>query len=794
MSANLVIVESPAKCKKIADFLGPTFTVLATMGHIRALDEDLDAVGLDRDFEPRFHFLKEKSRATKPILEAAQRATTIYLAADDDREGEAIAYSVACLLKKDPLSFPRSVFHEITQKAVKDAIANPRKIDMNRVHAQQARSMLDMMVGFTISPLLWKHVARGLSAGRCQTPALRILYDRESQINSHTTETTWTVQGMYSAGKLSFQGKMNDELEDQESSLNYLENVYGDSTATITSSVTKPWTSNPPKPLITSSLQQEASALYKINPKSTMTIAQKLYEAGHITYMRTDSAVLSEEAVEAAHTWVRATHGEEYVGLASAASPKPKPTTKAKATPSASLPGAQEAHEAIRPTHMEVQDIPGDWTPSDKKIYSLIWRRAIQSTMAQAKGETLTIQYYLTQASEFPWTSQWKRTTFEGWQILGKPANLDSDDDTNSNNHSDTVWKAAQALKPGKKIAWTSINASPKRSRASPRFTEATLIRELEKKGIGRPSTFASLVEVLFDKTYIEKKDISGEKAKHTTLSITPTVWPPSITTEEISLGSEKQKLVPTPLGVSVLTFCLKEFPQLFAYEFTAQMEERLDSISKGKEQWKSVCRDTWTSYNADYARLKDKASIPQSSEKVNDFGGGLKAVMSKNGPLIVQEGATKSDKPTFYTLPTDTVITEMTKEDALNWIQAIKADEHFGDYDGKPIMKKKGKFGEFLVCGDMKVPYAEGDTAELIIAKFNGRKESLEKVVRVSSYIFSKGQYGPYMYKDGLKTKTFVGIPSTIDPSTLTAAEAAALYKSGLEAKKRGGKYKPPS
>jgi DNA topoisomerase-1 len=225
MPNNLVIVESPAKCAKIRGFLGSGYTVLATMGHIRALEEELDAVGLDRDFEPRFRFLSEKSKATKPILEAAKGADTIYLAADDDREGEAIAYSVACLLKKDPLSFPRAVFHEITAKAVREAVANPRKIDMNRVYAQQARAVLDMMVGFTISPLLWKYVARALSAGRCQTPALRLVWDREQGIKGHTSATTWVLTGTFQTDSFEFQAKMDDDLEDQESAMNYLENV-----------------------------------------------------------------------------------------------------------------------------------------------------------------------------------------------------------------------------------------------------------------------------------------------------------------------------------------------------------------------------------------------------------------------------------------------------------------------------------------------------------------------------------------------------------------------------------------
>ena len=777
---NLVIVESPAKCKKISEILGPGFKVLATMGHIRALEEDLAAVGIDRDFEPRFRFIKEKDRATAPILLAAKSAKTIYLAADDDREGEAIAYSVACLLKKDPLSFPRSVFHEITAKAIKEAIANPRRIDMNRVYAQQARSVLDMMVGFTISPLLWKHVAKKLSAGRCQTPALRLVVERENQIKSHTTQTSWTLKGKFK-GPLTFDAKMTDDLEDQESAMNYLENVNSNDTVTVKSNTTKPWTACPPKPLITSTLQQEASALHKVNPKAAMKIAQALYEAGHITYMRTDFAILSEEAIQEAQAWVLQTHGEKYVQEKAE-----KPKAKAKPNAKADTPPAQEAHEAIRPTHFEVVDLPGDWTPTDRKIYALIWKRAVQSTMTAAKGDSLSL---LTQiCTDFEWSSNWKRTTFDGWQILGKAVDIDSASDEES--PSEANWKAASSIKVGTPLKWLNLTAEPKRTKASARFTEATLIRELERRGIGRPSTFASLVETLFDKTYIDKQDIPGSKAQQTTLATTPNTWPPTTTLTQISLGAEKQKLVPTPLGESVLNFCVKEFPQLFAYEFTAQMERRLDSVSKGDEQWKAICRDTWTSYSDDHKRLSDKASAPSQSEKVNDFGDGFKAVMSKSGPLLVQEAKaktkepTKPTKPTFYTLPKDTDITQLTKEEALEFIKTLESERRVGEFDGKTIIKKKGPYGEYLESGTYKVPFIEEDTMEIILAKFTAKKESASKLTRVGPYIFTVGQYGPYMYKENVKKKNFVSVPATIDPKRLTEKEAEALYKLKPKAK----------
>jgi len=772
---HLVVVESPAKCKKIAGFLGPGFKVLATMGHIRALEEDLDAIGLDRDFEPRFRFLKEKAKATKPIMDAAAGIDTIYLAADDDREGEAIAYSVACLLKRDPLTLPRIVFHEITESAVKNAVANPRRINMNIVYAQQARSILDMMVGFTISPLLWKHVARTLSAGRCQTPALRLVYDREESIKAHTTNTSWCLQGNFHMGKVTIQAKMNDELEDQESSLNYLENIHTDNKATITSVTESHWTLNAPKPLITSTLQQEASALHGVNPKVTMKIAQALYEAGHITYMRTDHAILCDEAVRAAQAWVKEKHGDAYVAAAPAVQ---KTKKKTKAEPE--TPQAQEAHEAIRPTHMELEELTDEWTPMDRKIYALIRRRAIQSVMSAAKGKNKVITLLLAD-EEFLWSTSLRKTDFYGWQILGKTANLDSDDEAQ-----DTPWDKLDSLTKGAALTWSSLESYPKRSKPSPRFTEATLIRELESKGIGRPSTFASLIDTLFDKLYIEKQDISGVKITNTKYTLTPSQWPPVQTTSEAILGAEKGKLVPSALGISVLTFCIREFPQLFAYDFTALMESRLDRIAKGDDQWKQLCRDTWGSYKESHDRLKSAASLPSTSEKVKDFGRGFKAVMSKKGPLLVQENP-EPQKATFYSFPPNVSIMDITEEEARAWILKIATDSIFGHAGTEPIYKKKGPYGFYLQMGERRIPFVEGETLAQVILRLQAAAQP--PAVKIGLYSFGIGQYGPYMFKNDLKTRKFVSIPKTIDPKTLTPDEADALYKRLSEAASRGGR-----
>jgi DNA topoisomerase IA len=865
---RLVIVESPAKTQKIAGFLGPGYRVLASFGHIRALEESLDALDLDGDFTPRYTFLKEKARAIAAIRAAAADATEVILASDDDREGEAIAYSVAALLRLPPTTTKRAVFHEITKTAVTTAIANPRVIDMNRVYAQQSRSMLDMMIGFTISPLLWKYVGRGLSAGRCQTPALRFVCEREAEIEGHQTASTWAVTGTWSAAAtntfLAFPASLIDELEDSDSAMATLEILRDERSATITKATTSPWTANAPPPLITSTLQQEASALYKCNPKATMRAAQKLYEAGHITYMRTDSAVLSEEAAAAARQLVEERFGSDYVATATATTAtKPAPaqaqaqakkTTK-KAAPAAEAqpgqpgqpgqPAPQEAHEAIRPTHFELEELAQDeeWSAQERKIYKLIWQRAVQSVMAAAQGEQRQLQF-LSNAEElveFPWQAKWRRTTFPGWRALAVAA-AKLDEETDEEDSAATAWKLATSLKVGSKLQWQRLEAQPKETRALPRYTEATLVRELERKGIGRPSTFASLIAAIQDKGYVEIKDIAGVKRAFTTYTLQPEQWPPQENAVEKTVGAEKGKLVPTALGVSALAFALQHFADLFDYSFTAAMEKQLDDIAAGKEPWKKVLRQTWDSYSARYQTLKDGQGVSQGqgpkasgapSDRIRDFGGGFKAVLSKKGPLLFQEapeGSPEGIKPTFYGWPGRKGFHDITEADARKFIKEweqehaasapvileapAEAEEEEDDANGSnheeaasagsadshntpksqpitanQIVKKKGKFGYYAECNGVRVACAETDTYRDIAAKLAAKAKAAQPV-RVGPYEFRTGQYGPYMFKTDLKTKKFVSVPKDLDTSSLTVKSAEAIYKAGLEAAAKKGKH----
>jgi len=796
---NLVIVESPAKCSKIQGFLGPGWIVQATYGHIRALQEDLDAIGLDRDFEPKYTFLKEKAKSISNLKEAAKKADTIYLASDDDREGEAIAFSVAVLLGLNVATTPRAVFHEITATAVREAVANPRRIDMNRVNAQQARSVLDMMVGFTISPLLWSYVGPALSAGRCQTPALRLLCEREEQITKFSAETVWRLKGDWQTQShgFGFPGVLKDELEDKESAINYLENIHEETTATVFTAETKAWTECGPKPLITSTLQQEASALYSCPPKKTMIIAQRLYEQGHITYMRTDHATLSEEARGDAEGMVTKLYGDTYVNKLE------KKVSKAKDGPK-----AQEAHEAIRPTHFDIVMLPCDekWDDTERKIYRLIWARAVQSVMSACKGDERVATFLADgDPGEFPWESKWRRTTFPGWRRVGlSTVQLDETEVQAEADAVQAIWIQAISLRQGDKLAWKSLEAAPVTSKPLPRYNEATLVRELEKKGIGRPSTYASLVGTLLEKKYSEKKDTPATPTTVVTYILnTLGQWPPKETKVTKQMGAEKDKMIPTPLGHTLLKFCLQEFKELFAYDFTAHMETRLDKVAQGEEQWKQVCRDTWNSYKTQYAELKTtkkgskgaelKAQrVADSASKLKEFSEGIKAVVGRKGPIVLKEDPSgDKEKTKFYGWPEGVDFQTITEEQVLQFIQSIDnpAPSSWGTYNGTPIVMKNGPHGHYAQAGSLNVKVLNGDTAEMIQQRFE--EKSKASLHSLGDFEFRQGQYGPFMYKKAAagKKPQFVSLPEGLDPKSLTLEAAERIYTNGLQQKSsRGG------
>lgn len=764
---NLVIVESPSKCSKIQGFLGIGWKVLASMGHIRHLVEDLKALHIEDGFKPDYEFMKDKSKTIIQLREAAKNATKIYLASDDDREGEAISYSVALALKLNINTNPRIVFHEITKSAITKAIQSPRTINMNRVNSQQGRAVLDLMVGFTISPLLWKHVGASLSAGRCQTPALRIIVERENEIKNFKNQSFWKVSGLWNYKGSTFTGTMLDHLEDEESAMNYLENIHTTPAASITNVNTKPTYQNPPLPLITSSLQQEASAIYNSNPKNTMRVAQKLYEAGHITYMRTDSAALSEEAVVEAQKLVEDKYGKEYL---IASGEKKKEKKKEEKT--------QDAHECIRPTHFNIETLSADFNQQEKNIYNLIYKRALQSVMAPMKGEERRIQWQI-ENDEFVYEGVWKKTNFQGWKIVGQDASkLDEEEEEQTNE-----WSLSQSLTLGTKINWSSLQANQQYTNPSPRYNEATLVRELEKKGIGRPSTFASLVAAIIDKEYVKNDKEPKVEVKLITYIVKPNTWPCEKKVDSKTKSGEKQKMMPTILGTQVYEFCMREFKELFDYGFTKQMEDRLDLIEKGTEKWETLCNDTYNSYKEKYETLKKVPAKEISNSKKILLSDGYEAIITRNGPCLVK------DKK-FLGWPEKLDFKQINDDLVKKFLEEQNKPDIFGYHDEKPLIRKKGKFGEYIEYDGKNISLKAGDTIESLIEKLGNKSDVLHTL---GDYIFKTGQYGPYMYKkmSGNKKPIFVSIPSGIDVKQLTLEAAKTIYENGINKPKKTFKKK---
>jgi DNA topoisomerase-1 len=793
---NLVIVESPAKCSKIQGFLGFGWKVIASLGHIRHLKEELASVGLDNNFEPTWEWMKEKSKAIASIRDAAKDADKVYLASDDDREGEMIAYSVCLLLKLDSNTTPRAVFHEITKTAVLQAVNSPRIIDMNKVNAAQARTMLDMMVGFTISPLLWKSIGPALSAGRCQTPALRLVVDKEEEIKRFKGDSCWKVHGTWRGlhETSAWEAHMQDNLEDQESAENYLETLHNVLEGTVICNEIRPWSESAPLPLITSTLQQQASSLFRCGPKDTMKIAQRLYEAGHITYMRTDKAILSEEAVNSAKDYIAQKYGEEY-----AQQVKKKEKVK-KSKKEEDGVKAQEAHEAIRPTHIDIVDLPEteDWSARDRKMYQLIWLRTIQSVMAPARGQQRSVIFTsdADEEGEFRWRASWRKTEFLGWR---KASSKETEEEAvySEKEIDEAGWKSSESLKAGQKVIWETLMADPYESRPPPRYTEATLIHELEQRGIGRPSTFANLISTVLDKEYVKTQTFEGREVDITKLKLsTHNQWPPEISIVKQKVGGEKDRLTPTPLGLSVIEFLLKHFEVLFNYGFTSQMEGKLDKIAEGACEWKEVLRETWETYRVRYETLKNmKATTThQEGERRKEFQNGIIAVLGKKGPLLLKEGMDgKKEDTVFYGWPAGTSFMTITEEEVKNFVDKVATDKEgfkMGEHEGFPVVRKQGKFGFYVEWNGKTTSCQQTDTFEQILEKLQSVNSSVLR--KVGEFEIRQGPYGPYMFKPALtgSYRKFVSVPSTIDIQTVTEKDCIGIFQAGLKQKALSGSY----
>ena len=813
----LLIVESPAKCKKIAEYLGAGWRVRATMGHIRALTEDLTAIGFKAGADPQiwsptYETIKTKAAAITALRREAA-GTTVYLGSDDDREGEAIAWHTCSILGLDPATTPRVIFHEITEKALKDAVAAPGRINMNKFNAQQARTMLDMLIGFTLSPCLWRGVGykAGLSAGRCQTPALRIIYDRDQEIAGHTAVTSWRIQVATAAAAAAATDTeiIWSATEDQpgEAAATALLNSVAPAphTLTITDRDQRVSSSKPPAPFITSSLQQEASSRLGMAPKTTMRAAQTLYEAGHITYMRTDNAVLSVEATTAAVALVSERWGAVYVGGgAEAATVKKvvKRKPKAGAAAPAPAPEAQAAHEAIRPTHMEISELT-DMGASENRLYALIWRRTIQSVMAPETRDVVSLKGHFTVAPTVATLkTDWDRTAFAGWRVL--------DYDVEKDAAEITMFEARRTLQPDTTIPWTTVTANETHTSPPPRYTEASLIRDLESRGIGRPSTFATLVETVLERGYVEKNTVAAApvtlKGLLLAASAAAKATKPKATTRTERAGGERDKLRVTPLGRTVIEWLLEQFGDMLEYGFTAAMETQLDEVSRGVLPWDSVLTGTWDRYKARYATIMapgapgaGAGATPRANSRVAEYGDGYKMVISKKGPLFVLE--TEGAKTRFASVPAGLSLQTATRADAeaafgpSGPAGAGAGGELLGAIDDAPVHRKKGPYGHYAEWKGKRISCKPDETFEEISSRLSAAAAAAAAPDavdhQVGPYKIRRGPYGLYMFKitTGATKPRFVSIPAETPWSTLTPETAEQVYKLASAAKAEAAK-----
>ncbi|HKL43900.1 MAG TPA: type I DNA topoisomerase [Candidatus Absconditabacterales bacterium] len=673
MAKNLVIVESPAKSATIKKILGSDFEVKASYGHVVDLPQKKLGVDVENNFEPVYEVSPDKKKTIAELKKFAKAADHVWIATDEDREGEAIGRHVANQLKLDVKNTKRIVFHEITKKAIEGAVANPRTIDMNLVDAQQARRILDRLVGFQLSPVLWKKIARGLSAGRVQSVAVRVIVEREREIEKFKAANFFkTIATFNGESNKDFQATLNKSFKNGDEVQDFLTSCIG-STFQISQIETKPGKKSPSAPFTTSTLQQEASRKLGFSVSRTMQVAQKLYEAGHITYMRTDSVNLSQDAISAAKQQIIKEYGEKY-------SKPTKYSSKSK--------GAQEAHESIRPTHMENHIAGAD--ASQKKLYDLIRKRTIASQMAPADIEKTKAKIDISKNKNH-FIAEGEMIKFDGFlkvYIEGK------DDD--EIEQKDMLPK----LSKGEVLNMKNIVSTEKFKKHPPRYTEASLVKELEKKGIGRPSTYAPTISTIQKRGYVVLESRTGEKRDY--LEFTLKSDNISQETKSQNTGVEKNKLFPTDVGRTVTDFLIENFKDILDYNFTASIEEQFDSIATGDIKRQKMLKDFYGPFHSEVVEAEgaDRASGERVLGKDPKTGKPLLVRIGRFGPLV-QIGSAEDEDKKFANIPAGKTIETITPEEALD---CFKLPREVGDYKGEKIIAAIGRFGPYLKYKNMFV------------------------------------------------------------------------------------------
>ena len=774
MQENLVIVESPAKAKKIEEFLGKDFKVMSSYGHIRDLKKKELSID-EKSMEPCYEIPEEKKKLVTELKATAKQAKKIWLASDEDREGEAISWHLCEVLGLDEEKTNRIVFHEITKQAILDAIKNPRYLDMNLVNAQQARRVLDRLVGFKLSPVLWRKVKPALSAGRVQSVAVRLIVEREREIQKFKSEPYYRVNAIFAlinenGGATEVKAELDQRFKTHEEVEAFLEKCKNANFSVETVSK-KPLKRTPAPPFTTSTLQQEAARKLGFTVSQTMMVAQRLYESGRITYMRTDSVNLSTLCTNASKDEIIKVYGNEYS--------KPR-------TYHTSSKGAQEAHEAIRPTYMSETSIDG--TSQEKRLYELIWKRTLASQMADALIEKTTITINIDNASE-KFIANGEVVSFDGFLKVYRES---TDEDENAEDATHLL----PAMKEGDALQRREIIATEKFSLAPARYTEASLVKKLEDLGIGRPSTYAPTISTIQQREYVVKGDKQGVERSFTVDSLKG-IKVTQKTKKEMA-GSEKGKLLPTDIGIVVNDFLIANFPSIMDYNFTANVEQKFDDIAAGKTEWNKWMKDFDKSFEPEVKEVMNARSEHKAGErelgKDPKTGRPVYVKIGRFGPVAQIGSADDKDKPLFAQLPSDKSIETITLDEAL---ELFKLPREVGEFEGTTVTIGAGRFGPYVLHNRKYVAIPKEDNPltitleraiELIQEKrSNEEKRHIKTFEEDDKLELLNGRYGPYIAYDGKNYRIPKAKQENVE--VLSYDECMTIIKEAPEPKTRGRK-----
>lgn len=780
---TLLIVESPAKAKTIEKLLGPNYIVKSSFGHIRDLVKDKNDFGIDiqNNFKPKYKIMSTRTKQIKDIQDVMKTIDKVFLAADEDREGEAIAWHCAIVFKIPLDELNRITFNEITKNALEKAVSNPRKIDLSMVNSQQARRILDRLVGFELSPILWKHVKPELSAGRVQSVCLKIINDKENDINNFLDNKFYKTIGVFNNNII---GSLNKNFEKEKEALDFLESSKS-SIYIIENIETKRNERRPPPPYITSSIQQDVGNRYGLPAKKIMSILQTLYEGGLITYHRTDSTNLSSFAMDEIKKYITTHIGENYVHSRIY-------KTKSKC--------AQEAHEAIRPTYFNKLELDDTFTDLDKKVYSLIWKRTVASQMSAYVYDTITMTINISNNNELKFIAKSEKAIFDGYKKIYDEIQEKKDDDEDVLLSNDVLSN----LKIGTNLDLNKITSTEKYKNPPPRYTESSLIKKMELLGIGRPSTYANIIETILDRNYVEKKDIEGKKVdtcEFTYINKNNDKSKNEINKKviKISIGAEKKKMIPTEIGKITLDFLEKNFQDIVNYGFTNSMENKLDVIASGSLEWTQAVGDFYSLFHPKVELLNNTPSQKAENNKKrvvgkDDNGKNIYTYIAKYGPVL-QVGE-DNDKDKKYIKLDGKFNVETVSMDDIQSI--IKFPKNLGSHNNFEIIVKNGPYGYYLVYNkkNYKIPpqFNELLTLEEAIQCIENtfikesnesnnnqsddsndvdKTPSLNKNVKsIREYHIKIGKYGPYILYNG----KFYKIKSEYVPENLTEEDCIKI------------------